>query len=180
MRPDYEVLHSSSWWKDFHKSRARRRARSIHNPPRVEPNIIDLQPQRVVTFVPGRVEAIHSRCAVDGSLVRLPSMPFPGASASASAAPRVPTTATHGAAPSKVIARIKRERNIREQDPDAVLLARLAASRTSHKRGDEKKAAATDAKKKAESARKAKSTKSSHVKVGAREGSGRKQLGIHE
>ncbi|KAJ7466739.1 hypothetical protein B0H11DRAFT_2239615 [Mycena galericulata] len=168
MPSDYEVLRSRSWWKDFHENRARHRARSTHHPSRVEPNIIDFHPSQVVTFVPGRVEAIHSRCAADGSLSRLPGTPLPGASVGASAAPRVPTTATHGMAPSKVIARIKRERNIREQDPDAELLARLAASRAGHKRGDEKRVAATDAKKKAELARKAKATKNSHVKVVAR------------
>ncbi|KAJ7469891.1 hypothetical protein B0H11DRAFT_1920232 [Mycena galericulata] len=49
----YEVLHSGSWWKDYHANRARRRAHALaHTEP--EPVVIDLAPQPPpFTFTPG-------------------------------------------------------------------------------------------------------------------------------
>ncbi|KAJ7431294.1 hypothetical protein B0H11DRAFT_2262170 [Mycena galericulata] len=120
MPPAYDVLHSGSWWKDFHENRARAHAlaqsKAARNP--LEESI-DFHPQPpAFTFIPGR-----------------------------SGVPTIPTTATHGLPPSKALARYKKRMGP-ARDPDAELLARLAESRERQKKREERKAAATQAQRK--------------------------------
>ncbi|KAJ7468441.1 hypothetical protein B0H11DRAFT_2239001 [Mycena galericulata] len=133
MPPPFEVLHSASWWKDYHTNRARRRTRALANFAPDHTDGLDLEPQQpVITFVPGRSAPIYSRVGPNGSLVPLPSDSDSFASGPSTTTPApliIPTTATHSLPPSRVIARYKRERNIPDRDPDAELLARLQQSR---------------------------------------------------
>ncbi|KAJ7429584.1 hypothetical protein B0H11DRAFT_2265206 [Mycena galericulata] len=120
MPPPYEVLHSGSWWKDFHENRARARAlaesKTARNP--LE-EAIDLHPQPpAFTFIPGR-----------------------------SGATPIPTTATHGLPPSKALAHYKKRLGP-VRDPDAELLARLAESRDKQKKRELRRATATQAQRK--------------------------------
>ncbi|KAJ7444078.1 hypothetical protein B0H11DRAFT_2250214 [Mycena galericulata] len=131
MPPAYEVLHSGSWWKEFHENRARTRAfaeSKAAQKPRDE--VIDLHPQPpAFTFVPG-----------------------------CSGAPRIPTTATHGLPPSKAVEKYKKKLPP-ARDPDEELLARLAESRGKQKKRDGRRAAATEAQRKKAVARKASAMK---------------------
>ncbi|KAJ7459139.1 hypothetical protein B0H11DRAFT_1924472 [Mycena galericulata] len=144
--PEYEVLHSGEWWKDYHKNRARRRAHAEarYRPAESQCPIEALEPQQpIVTFIPGRAEPVYSRLAANGALV-----PLPGSTArtpSVSVPARITTTATHGLPPSKVVARYAR--TIAPRDPDAELVARLAQSRARHNHLEERQAAAREAKK---------------------------------
>ncbi|KAJ7462282.1 hypothetical protein B0H11DRAFT_2241422 [Mycena galericulata] len=120
MPPPFEVIHSGSWWKDFHENRARARAFAESKvAPKTHDEPIDLHPQPpAFTFVPGR-----------------------------SGVSPIPTTATHGLPPSKALARYKK-RIGPVRDPDAELLARLAESRERQKKHEERKIAATQAQRK--------------------------------
>ncbi|KAJ7490226.1 hypothetical protein B0H11DRAFT_1912236 [Mycena galericulata] len=144
MPPKYEVLHSGSWWKDFHDNRRRRRAQQANfeaNPPL--PNGVNLETEHpAITFVPGRSAPIYSRVTPQGSLVPLPGYPAPEPRTAHPPPLRIPTTATHACPPSKVVSRYRKEKNIPVRDPDAELLARLADSRARSQHAEEKKAAA--------------------------------------
>ncbi|KAJ7431212.1 hypothetical protein B0H11DRAFT_1941980 [Mycena galericulata] len=144
MPAEYEVLHSRSWWKDFHANRRRRRAQQANfepNPP--FPIGVNLETEHpAITFVPGRSTPIYSRVTPHGSLVPLPGYPAPEPHKAHPPPLLIPTTATHACPPSKVVSRYRREKNIPVKDADAELLAKFAASRARSQRAEEKKAAA--------------------------------------
>ncbi|KAJ7181396.1 hypothetical protein C8R43DRAFT_1116774 [Mycena crocata] len=143
--PPAEIYRSAEYWKNFHARRARQRARtdaaSVY-PPLLD-NGIDLHPQQpIVTFIPGRLEPVYSRLAPNGTLIPLPANT--PAQPSSTRLPRAPpTTATHPAAPSKVVARFKkRQKHTVRKDSDEELLLRLQQSRIMQEQEAELRAAA--------------------------------------
>ncbi|KAJ7086809.1 hypothetical protein B0H15DRAFT_950323 [Mycena belliarum] len=125
---EYQHLNAGEHWAAVHRNRARRLAR-INEGRATVPDVLEFEHQSdIVTLIPGRTTPLYSRLCPNGKLVpRADSLIQMTASSSIPKAP--PTTATHSQPPSKVLARFKKIRGEKKRDPDAELLARLAASK---------------------------------------------------
>ncbi|KAJ7144885.1 hypothetical protein C8R43DRAFT_953678 [Mycena crocata] len=127
MPPKPQILHSGSWWKDYHENRRRQRQRREEGSAPAPTDLINFEPQQpVITFIPGRAVPVYSRVGSNGTLIPLPTTPLPGPAPPP--IPYHPTTATHPRPASKVVARFKKKIALKK-DGDAELLACLAGSR---------------------------------------------------
>ncbi|KAJ7822846.1 hypothetical protein B0H13DRAFT_2376437 [Mycena leptocephala] len=143
--PKYEILHSGTWWKDFHRARARRKERSEQqqtNAGRLDSMASTHEAGSIYTFTAGRSMPIVGTVQNNGTILnQVPDNAAPTSTVApltvygASGSPHTPLLG--GPGPSKkaqaIMQRIRQQRPI--PDPDEALLAQLQKSlRTQEKK----------------------------------------------
>ncbi|KAJ7846650.1 hypothetical protein B0H13DRAFT_2362891 [Mycena leptocephala] len=139
--PKYEILHSGTWWKDFHhaRARARRKERSEQqqlNACRLDSMASTHEAGTIYTFTPSRSMPIVGTVQNNGMILnQAPDASTPTTTAvpltiyGASGSPHTPLLGAPG--PSKkaqaIMQRIRQRHPI--TDPDEVLLKRLQEPR---------------------------------------------------
>ncbi|KAJ6451876.1 hypothetical protein C8R47DRAFT_1077957 [Mycena vitilis] len=139
--PKFEILHSGTWWKDFHQNRARRRDRAARTQSNAAPLDVDAPAGSIYTFTGTHSLPIVGTVQNNGTILteRPPSQPCPTfvapatpvtVRAVAGRGPHAPLAGAPG--PSKKAQQIVARSKLRlgaSVDPDEALLARLRGVR---------------------------------------------------